>query len=115
MVLKLVCPFLPFGSTTEARGAGSIPAKTTGRVNVTTRQPPFFLAFKGGWVEDRQPRLRGAKPSATFPREAFQHASHSCAPYQTTKSKGGRMSIVAAIISVISAFISGYFAMKHRR
>ena len=25
----MVCPFLPFGSTTEAGGAGSIPAKTT--------------------------------------------------------------------------------------
>ena len=25
----MVCPLLPFGSTTEARGAGSTPAKTT--------------------------------------------------------------------------------------
>lgn len=56
--------------------------KTTGRVNVTTKQPPLFLAFKGEWVEDRQPRQRGAKPRQPFPREAFQHASPSCAPYQ---------------------------------
>lgn len=63
-VLKMVALFwLDNGSG----GAGSIPAKTTRARQRHHQATPFFLAFKGEWVEDRQPRLRGAKPEATLP------------------------------------------------
>lgn len=45
MVLKPVAPFA-FWLDNGSGGAGSIPAKTTGRVNVTALKPPF-LDFGG--------------------------------------------------------------------
>lgn len=82
-VLKPVTPLDAILARQRKRGARvRLPPRPPGRVNVTTRQPPLFLAFKGDGLRTVSPACVERSRRQPFPREAFQHASHSCAPYQ---------------------------------